>query len=158
MHRDDAAEGGLATGAPTVAAAGLGAVRRMFEAAERRDAEALLSTYAHDVVITEAPSLPYGGIYHGHHGAARHALAYTATWDRLQSAGDRRMEPLIWPAGDCVVALWRQKATAADGRHLDLPVLDLIELRNGKIGSLRMFPSDIAELLDFLQAGPADSA
>src|SRR5215831_1554086 len=134
------------------AGAGLGTVRRMFEAAERRDAQALLSTYAEDIVITEAASLPYGGIYHGHHGAVRHARAYTATWDHLQSVGDRRMEPLIMQAGDRVVVLWRQKATAADGRHLDLPVVDVIEVRNGKVGSLHMFPADTAKLLEFLRA------
>ena len=89
------------------AAAGLGTVRRMFEAAERRDPQALLSTYADDIVITEAASLPYCGVYHGHHGAVRHARAYTATWDHLQSAGDRGMDPLIWQAGDRVVVLWR---------------------------------------------------
>jgi len=89
------------------AAAGLGTVRRMFEAAERRDPQALLSTYADDIVITEAASLPYCGVYHGHHGAVRHARAYTATWDHLQSAGDRGMEPLIWQAGDRVVVPWR---------------------------------------------------
>lgn len=122
------------------AAAGLGTVRRMFEAAERRDAHALLGTCADDIVITEAASLPYSGVYHGHHGAVRHARAYTATWDHLQSAGDRRPEPLIWPAGERVVVLWRQKATAADGRHLDLPAVDVIDLRNGKAGSLHMFP------------------
>ena len=135
------------------AGADLSTVRRMFEAAERRDVQALLSTYAEDIVITEAASLPYGGIYYGHHGAVRHASAYTATWDHLQSAGDRRMEPLIMPAGDRVVVLWRQKATAADGRHLDLPVVDVIEARNGRVGSLHMFPADTAKLLEFLRTG-----
>jgi uncharacterized protein len=135
------------------AAAGLGTVRRMFEAAERRDAQELLSTYAGDIVITEVASLPYGGVYHAHHGAVRHARAYTATWDHLQSAGDRRTEPLIMPAGDRVVVLWRQKVTAADGRHLDLPVADVIELRNGRVGSLHMFPADTAKLLEFLRTG-----
>jgi uncharacterized protein len=136
------------------AAVGLGTVRRMFEAAERRDPHALLGTYADDIVITEAASLPYRGLYHGHHGAVRHALAYTATWDHLQNAGDRRMEPLIMmPAGDRVVVLWRQKATAADGRRLDLRVAGVIELRNGKVGSLHMFPADTAKLLEFLRTG-----
>src|SRR5262249_32133868 len=105
----------------------------MFEAAERRDAQALLSTYAEDIVITEAASLPYGGIYHGHHGAVRHARAYTATWDHLQSVGDRRMEPLIMQAGDRVVVLWRQRATAADGRHLVLPVVGVREGRSRRV-------------------------
>src|SRR5215471_20162182 len=140
-------------GQQPAAAAGVGTVRRMFEAAERRDPQALLSTYADDIVITEAASLPYGGVYHGHHGAARHARGYIATWDHLQSAGDRRLEPLILQAGDRVVVLWRQKATAADGRHLDLPVVDVIELRNGKVGSLQMFSADTAKMLDFLRAG-----
>jgi len=54
-----------------------------------------------------------------------------------------------------VVVLWRQKVTAADGRRLDLPVVDVIELRNGKVGSLHMFPADTAKLLEFLRArGP----
>src|SRR5215813_1828809 len=143
---------GSYTGQPAVAA-GLGTVRRMFEAVERRDARALLGTYADDIMITEAASLPYGGVYHGHHGAARHARGYIATWDHLQSVGDRRLEPLILQAGDRVVVLWRQKATAVDGRHLDLPVVDVIELRNGKVGSLQMFPADTAKMLDFLRAG-----
>jgi hypothetical protein len=36
--------------------------------------------------------------------------------------------------------LGRQKATAADGRHLGLPAADVIDLRNGKAGSLQMVP------------------
>jgi len=37
--------------------------------------------------------------------------------------------------------------------RLDLPVVDVIELRNGKVGSLQMFPADTATLLEFLRAG-----
>jgi hypothetical protein len=51
-----------------------------------------------------------------------------------------------------VVVLWRQKATAAGGRHLDLPAADMIHLRNGKAGSLHMVPADPAKLPEFLQA------
>jgi ketosteroid isomerase-like protein len=135
------------------AAAGLGTVRRMFEAAERRDPHALLSTYADDIVITEAASLPYGGVYHGHHGAVRHARAYTPPGTTCKTPATAGRSRSSGPAGDRVVVLWRQKATAADGRHLDLPVADVIELRNGKVGSLHMFPADTAKLLEFLRAG-----
>src|SRR5262249_33891714 len=134
-------------------AAGLGTVRRMFEAVERRDARALLGTYADDIVITEAASLPYGGVYHGHHGAARHARGYIATWGHLQSVGDRPLGALLPQAGGRGVVVWRKRAPAADGRHLDLPVVDVIELRNGKVGSLQMFPADTAKMLEFLRAG-----
>ena len=127
-----------------------GAVRRLFAAAEERDRLAVQDAYATDVVIREAPSLPYGGVYHGHDGALRHALAYNATWYRLQSVEDRRLEPQIRGHDDQFVVTWRQKATASDGRRLDVPVVDLIGLRDGKVTSLEMFPQDTAAVLDFL--------
>jgi ketosteroid isomerase-like protein len=139
-------------------AADLAVIRRMFEAVENRDAQALLSTYAADIVITEAASLPYGGVYHGHDGAIRHGRAYVATWDQLQIPGDRKLEPLILAAGDGAVVRWHQRATADDGCHLDVLVVDMIELRNGKVSSLQMFPSDTSALLGFLRAYPAHAA
>jgi len=102
------------------AAAGLGTVRRMFEAAERRDAQALLDTYAGDIVITEAASLRYGGVYHGHRGAVRHAsptpppgtackARATAGWSRSSgrpvtawwSCGGRRRPPPMGAVSTC---------------------------------------------------------
>lgn len=64
----------------------------MFDAVERRDAETLLSVYAKDIVITEASSLPYGGVYHGHQGAIDHAMAYLATWASIQTSDDRKLQ------------------------------------------------------------------
>jgi len=136
--------------AQAAAAADAEAVGQLFAAAEERDGEALLDAYATDVVIREAPSLPYGGVYHGQAGALRHALAYNATWDHLQSAEDRRLQPQIRGHDDQVVVTWRQQATASDGRHLDVPVVDLIGLRDGKVASLEMFQQDTAAVLDFL--------
>jgi ketosteroid isomerase-like protein len=125
-------------------------VRRLFAAAEERDRLAVQDAYATDVVIREAPSLPYGGAYHGHAGALRHALAYNATWDHLQSAEDRKLQPQVRGHDDQFVVTWRQKATASDGRHLDVPVIDLISLSDGKVASLEMFQQDAAAVLDFL--------
>ncbi len=136
------------------AAADVAVVRRMFEAVERRDADALLSAYADDIVITEASSLPYGGVYRGHVGAVDHGMAYVATWDGIQTTDDRKLQPEILNAGDRVIVLWRQKATAADGRRLDAPVVDLIELRAGRVASLQMFHLDTAAVLEFLDAAP----
>lgn len=136
--------------AQAAAAADAEVIRQLFAAVEERDGQAVLDAYATDVVIREAPSLPYGGAYHGHDGALRHALAYTATWDHLQSADDRKLQPQIRSHDDRVVVTWRQKATATDGRHLDVPVVDLIGLRAGKVTSLEMFQQDTAAVLDFL--------
>lgn len=141
--------------AEAAAAVDLAVVGRMFQAVEGRDAETLLSLYAEDIVITEASSLPYGGIYHGHEGAIEHGMAYLATWDSIQTTDDRKLQPLILNASERVIVMWRQKATAADGRHLDAPVLDMIELRFGQVASLQMFHSDTAGVLEFLNAALA---
>lgn len=140
------------------ASANTAAVRRLFEAVERRDAEALLRSYTEDVVITEPESLPYGGVYRCHDGALQHGAAYLQTWGHLQTDEDRRLEPTIRDAGHRVFVQWRQKATAPDGRHLDLPAVDVIELRDGQVASLKMFHHDTAALLNFLAAANAPPA
>ncbi|MGM7645981.1 hypothetical protein ACSVDM_13855 [Nocardia sp. JW2] len=38
------------------------------------------------VVLRQADSLPYGGIWHGHDGLERFFLAMSATWDRFELA------------------------------------------------------------------------
>ena len=128
----------------------LAVVRRMFEAVERRDAETLLGTYADDIEITEPPSLPYGGVYRGHEGAIRHGLAYVDVWDPLQTPADRQTDAVFLDSGDRVVVRWRQKGTAADGRRFEGDVVDLAEVRDGRVTSLRMFHADTAAVLDFL--------
>ncbi len=138
-----------------VAAANVAVVKRMFDAVEQRDAEALLSVYAEDVVITEASSLPYGGVYHGHEGAIKHGMGYVAAWDSVQTAADRELELVILSAGNPLIVRWRQRATKTDGTHLDAPVVDMIELRAGRVTSLHMFHFDTARVLEFLNAAPA---
>jgi uncharacterized protein len=149
-HERSSSKGG--TRGSTIEALALG------PAVEHRNAEALLSTYAENVVITEASSLPYGGVYHGHEGALRHGMAYLAAWDSIQTADDRKLQPLILNAGDRVIVVWRQKATAADGRRLDLPVIDLIELRDAQVESLQMYHLDTAAVLEFLGTTTAAAA
>jgi hypothetical protein len=78
-------------------AANIAVMRRLFEAVETRgDPEdfaarwaAYVEMYDPDVVIHEAPSLPYGGDYSGDDAVARHAQAFKAAWQGLQSINDR---------------------------------------------------------------------
>jgi ketosteroid isomerase-like protein len=49
-----------------------------------------------------------------------------------------------------VIVLYRQRAVGAGGERLDSPVLDLYEVRDGKLGRARMFHYDIAALVGFL--------
>ncbi len=62
----------------------LEAVGRLFEAVVQRDEAALLEAYHPEVVIHDAPSLPYGGDYHGQEGAIHHVRGFYQTWDTLR--------------------------------------------------------------------------
>jgi len=57
------------------------------------------------------------------------------------------MQPVIVPDGQRVIVVWRLKAT---GPRLDVPVVDLIELRDGKVARPQMFHSDTATVRQFL--------
>lgn len=142
------------------AAEDLAVVLRMFEAIESRDGEALFATYAEDTTITEAHSLPYGGVYHRQAGAAEHAARYLATWDPVQTPEDHLVDPVIVSAGQRGFAIWHQRASSPAGRRLDQPVIDVIEVQNGKVSSLSMFQQDTAAALEFLNAsgaGPSEA-
>src|SRR5271165_6194846 len=60
----------------------VGLVEGIFAAVARRDGGARMDTYAPDVAITEPSSLPLGGVYHGHDGAAEHARGFVPVGTR----------------------------------------------------------------------------
>jgi uncharacterized protein len=127
--------------------------RRLFEAVDHRDRAGVTAAYDPAIVIHEAPSLPYGGEYHGHAGALRHGEGFRAAWDRFQTDATRRLEPRIIAHGDHVAVLWRHRvANAETGDSLDLPALSVFRLRDARIVESRMFHFDTAALLRFLAA------
>jgi ketosteroid isomerase-like protein len=128
----------------------LATVRRLFEAVARRDAGAYFDAFHPDILISEAPSLPYGGDHRGLEGVLRHAERFRATWDRYQSEDSRELEPEFLAIGNRVVVLWRLRARAANGDGIDLPVVSIYRLQDGKIIESRMFPFDTAALVRFL--------
>jgi uncharacterized protein len=131
-------------------ASNIDVVRQDFDAVRARDLEQLLATYHPDIVIREAPSLPYGGVYRGFDGAAAHAAGYARTWDRLQAAEQRSPEEQLLDAGEHVIAQWRLRATGAHGVQLDAPVISLFTLRDGKVAELQMFHFDTEAVTLFL--------
>lgn len=128
----------------------LATVRKLFEAVARRDAGAYFGAYHPDILINEAPSLPYGGDYRGLEGALRHAERFRAAWDRFQSEDNRELEPEFLAIGNRVIVLWRLRARATNGDGIDLPVVSIYRLHDGKIIESRMFPFDTAALVRFL--------
>jgi ketosteroid isomerase-like protein len=126
-------------------------VKTLFEAVRRRDTSTVLNSYAVDIAIREPATLPYGGVYHGRDEAIRHATEFAKCWDAIQTKEDRDMQPEILSARDQVIVLWRLKATTAE-RRLDVPVVDVIELRDGQVVSLQMFHRDAMAVREFLDS------
>ena len=127
-------------------------VRRIMGAVRERNLTVLLETYASDIEIHDAESLPYGGSYRGHQGMVENARGFLQTWDRLQTAADRDPEEFIFGSDDHVVALWRLKASGKDGQRLDLPAISLFQLHDQKVVRLQMFHYDTAAIGRFLQS------
>jgi hypothetical protein len=65
------------------------------------------------------------------------------------------MQPEILSARDQVVVLWRLKATTVE-RRLDVPVVDVIKLRDRQVVSLQMFHRDAMAVRKFLDSEAKD--
>jgi uncharacterized protein len=129
------------------------AARRLFEAVENRNPQGVAAIYHQHIVIHEAPSLPYGGEYHGHEGAFRHGQGFRAAWDRFQPANVRGLEPRFVAEHDHVAVQWRHKAENREtGERIDLPAAGVYRFVDGMVVDSRMFHFDIAALLKFLDS------
>jgi ketosteroid isomerase-like protein len=127
-------------------------IRRLFRGVEERDLEAYIAAGHPETVIREPGSLLYGGEYHGLEGMRRHAARWMRTWAALQPGDERRLDAAFIDAGDHVVARWRLRARAPDGDEtLDVPMVGIYELRDGKLVGAQMFYSDTTEVLRFLE-------
>ncbi|HEV8159084.1 MAG TPA: nuclear transport factor 2 family protein [Pyrinomonadaceae bacterium] len=124
-------------------------MRRLFEAVERRDLAEVLAAYDPKIVIREADTLPYGGVYQGYEGAQKHAAGYVQTWGNFQTADEQKMDAEFLDAGDYVIVRWRQRA-ANGGQKFDSSAASVYKLRNGKIVESEMF-QDTAAVLQFLE-------
>jgi uncharacterized protein len=133
-------------------------VRKLFEAVAHRDPAGVFGAYHPDIVISEAPSLPYGGEYRGREGAIRHAEGFRSTWDRYQPEASRNLEPEFSTLGDRVIVLWRFRAQRQARDSIDLPVVSIYRLREGRIIESRMLHFDTAALLQFLKNARMDQA
>ena len=115
-------------------------VARIFRAVEQNDAEAYFDrTYHRDVVIHEAPSLPYGGDYRGLDGAAQHAEAFTTAWGPHRRPSDQAMDYVIDAVPDNAFVRWTLRIA---GRSF--PFVSHYRFADGLVVESRMFPFDAA--------------
>jgi hypothetical protein len=101
-----------------------------------------------DIEWHEAEGMPYGGVYNGGEAVAKNVLGPIT-----QDIPDFAVKPEEFIAsGDAVAAVVRYTGTGkATGKQLNLPVVHVFDVRNGKIAQFRQF-IDTAKFLEVVPA------
>jgi len=123
-------------------------VRGVYEAFGRGDVPAVLGAMTDDIEWHEAEGMPYGGVYHGGEAVAQNVFGPIT-----QDIPDFAVKPEEFIAsGDAVAAVVRYTGTGkATGKQLNLPVVHVFNVRNGKIAQFRQF-IDTAKFLEVVPA------
>ena len=99
------------------------------------DFSAMAATLDPEVVLHQSPDLPWGGEFHCHVGYEDWARRMGAAFDRLE-VRERR----FFADGDTVVVACRLLTRArASGEALDLPMTQVIRVREERIVEFRPF-------------------
>ncbi|ATL30598.1 nuclear transport factor 2 family protein [Streptomyces formicae] len=108
----------------------------------RASFDLLAPYFAPDVVLHQAPALPYGGTWRGHDGMARFFLAMSAAWDSFDLVDQR----FLATGGTAVVHTRVRARARASGRVLEFPILQTLTVREGRIAEVWPFYWDTAEI------------
>ncbi|MCP9490297.1 MAG: nuclear transport factor 2 family protein [Solirubrobacteraceae bacterium MAG38_C4-C5] len=91
--------------------------------------------FAPDVVLHQAEALPYGGTWRGHEGMERFFVAMSKTWESFDM-----VEQEFLATGDTAVVLTKVHARSrATGSELDFPILQTLDVKDGRITEVRPF-------------------
>ena len=108
----------------------LDTVRHLYELLSAQDFEGLLGLAAEDCVLSQDESLPWGGRYVGHDGAASFIAAL---YGNIQS--ELTIEALFEDDGQ-IIQIGRSRGTVlANGAIFDIPEIHLWTVIDGKIAS-----------------------
>ena len=123
-------------------------VRGVYEAFSRGDLHAVLGAMADEFEWYEAEGLPYRGLYRNWEAVAQNVLGPLI--DDIPNF-EATPEQFI-ASGDTVAAVVRYTGSGkATGKQLDLPVVHVWDVRDGKIARFRQFV-DTAKFLEVVSA------
>jgi ketosteroid isomerase-like protein len=127
------------------------AVRGVYDALARGDVPATLGAMGEDIEWCKAEGMPYGGVYHGGDAVAGHVLGPITS-----DIPDFAVTPEHFIAsGDTVAVVARYTgAGKATGKQLDLSVVHVWDVRDGKIARFQQF----ADTAKFLEVVPLETA
>ena len=119
-------------------------VRAAYDALGRGDMAGVLGAMADDIKWHQAEGGPYGGVYHGGEAVAQNVFG-----PLLQDIPNFAATPEEFIAsGDTVAVVARYTGTGkGSGKELNLPVVHVWDVRNGKLAQFRQF-MDTAKFLE----------
>ena len=111
-------------------------VKGVYGAFARGDVPAVLGAFADDIEWYEAEGMPYGGLHHGGDVVAQKVFGpITEDIDGFALVTEEFIG-----TGGTVVAVVRYTGTGkATGKALDLPVVHVWDIRDGKLARFRQF-------------------
>jgi ketosteroid isomerase-like protein len=123
-------------------------VKRAYAAFAAGDVPGVLGVFADDIEWHEAEGMPYGGIYRGGEAVAQNVFGPIS-----QDVVGFAVTPEEFMAtGDTVAVVVSYTGTGkATGKPLDLPVVHIWEIQDGKAVRFRQF----ADTLEFADVVPA---
>jgi ketosteroid isomerase-like protein len=114
-------------------------VRRIYEAAARRDAETVLSLYDPDVELDNTRlKMVGGGVYNGHEGLRRFFREWHEAWEEIEYDYEELID-----AGDeqVISVVTRRGRGRASGVDAEVRLALLWALRQGKVVRVVWYPS-----------------
>lgn len=104
--------------------------------------DTLAPYFSPEVVLHQAEALPYGGIWRGHRGMEEFFLAMSRTWEVFDMV-DRQ---LLSTDRTAVVLTNVHARARATHRTLDFPILQTLEINDGRISCVHPFYWDTAAI------------
>ena len=111
-------------------------VKGVYGAFARGDVPAVLGAFADDIEWYEAEGMPYGGLHRGGEAVAQKVFGPIAE----DVEGFAVVPEEFMGSGGTVAAVVRYTGTGkATGKALDLPVVHVWDIRDGKLARFRQF-------------------
>jgi ketosteroid isomerase-like protein len=128
---------------------GVGVIKGLYDAFAQGDVPTVLGAFSPDIEWYEAEGMPYGGLHRGPEAVAQNVFGPLAE----DVEGFAVTPEELIASGDTVVAVVRYTGTGKEtGKALDLPVVHVWDVQDGKIARFRQF----VDTVRFAEVVPAD--
>lgn len=123
-------------------------IQAMFAALAEGDIEKMKSYLHPDVVVNEADSLPYAGVYRGPDQYIELVYKLLATWDDVDVSVKAMLEE-----GDTVVSISELSGKNKAGVAFTMPMTEVFYFEKGKLREVRPYYYDTHKLAELHAQG-----